>query len=70
MLSINVITDIEIILQDSNKNVINMNNIPYTLILECEFIKDIREDIVEVAEEFNYANNLEKFNNLKNKILF
>jgi len=70
LLSINVITDIEIILQDSNKNVINMNNIPYTLILECEFIKDIREDIVEVAEEFNYANNLEKFNNLKNKILF
>ena len=70
LLSINVITEIEIILQDSNKNIINMNNIPYTLILECEFIKDIREDIIEVAEEFNYANNLEKFNNLKNKILF
>ena len=68
LLNINVITNIEIILQDSNKNVINMNNIPYTLILECEFIKDIREDILEIAEEFNYNNNLKKLNNLKNTL--
>ena len=68
LLNINVITEIEIILQDSNKNVINMNNIPYTLILQCEFIKDIREDILEIAEEFNYNNNLKKLNNLKNTL--
>ena len=37
-------------------------------ILECEFIKDIREDILEIAEEFNYNNNLKKLNNLKNTL--
>ena len=68
LLNVNVINQIEIMLQDSKKNIINMNHIPYTLILECEFIKNTREVDIEVAETFSYKNNLEKLNNLQNII--
>ena len=72
LLNVNVITNIELILQDSNQNVINMNNIPYTIILECEFIKS---DIAIQDDNFNsnsvkqnLKDNFEKFQKIKDNL--
>jgi len=70
LLNVNVITNIELILQDSNQNVINMNNIPYTIILECEFIKSdiaIQDDFNSNIKQ-NLEDNLEKFQKIKDKL--
>ena len=72
LLNVNVITNIELILQDSKQNIINMNNIPYTIILQCEFIKS---DIVIQEDNFNsnsvkqnLQDNLEKFQKIKDNL--
>lgn len=72
LLNVNVITNIELTLQDSKQNIINMNNIPYTIILQCEFIKS---DIVIQDDNFNsnivkqnLNDNLEKFQKIKDKL--
>jgi hypothetical protein len=72
LLNVNVITNIELILQDSNQNIINMNNIPYTIILQCEFIKS---DIIIEEDDFNsnsvknnLQDNLEKFQKIKDNL--
>ena len=72
LLNVNVITNIELILQDSKQNIIDMNNIPYTIILQCEFIKS---DIIIEEDDFNsnsvknnLQDNLEKFQKIKDNL--
>jgi hypothetical protein len=70
LLNVNVITNIELILQDSNQNIINMNNIPYTIILQCEFIKSdtfIEDDNFNSVKN-NLQDNLEKFQKIKDNL--
>lgn len=71
LLNVNVITNIELILQDSKQNIINMNNIPYTIILQCEFIKSdivIQDDFNSNSVKKNLEDNLEKFQKIKDNL--
>ena len=72
LLNVNVITNIELILQDSKQNIINMNNIPYTIILQCEFIKSdtfIEDDNFNSnSVKKNLEDNLEKFQKIKDNL--